>query len=49
MFRRGVKVLFCGFIKTLSTDDLCLAVHGGPRMDRTLVKPSVVFRFNVFN
>ena len=45
MFQRGVKVLIIVFInKRLSTHDLVLAVHGGPRLDRTLVKPSVVWR-----
>ena len=31
-------------IKRLSTHDLDLAVHGGPRLDRTLVKLSVAWR-----
>jgi len=39
MYQRGVKVLIFVFIKRLSTHDLDLAVHGGPRMDYTLAKP----------
>jgi len=45
MHQPGVKVLIFIFInESLSTHDLNLAVHDGPRMDRTLVKPFVVWR-----
>jgi len=45
MFQRGDKVVIFFFInKRLSTYDFDLAVHGGPRMDRTLAKPSVVWQ-----
>ena len=42
MFQRGFKVLIFVFInKRLSTHDLDLAVHGSPRLDRTLVKKTL--------
>jgi len=39
MFQQGAKVLIVFIVKRLSTHDLDLAVHGGPRMNCTLAKP----------